>query len=391
MAKDEYFTGHIEGIAAGGEGFLRLEGRIVFIRLAAPGDLLRFRITEEHRAWARGEILDILEEGRGRVSPRCPCYGRCGGCSLQHLSSQAQVEAKKAILEDALRHTGGITGFPGIGLHPSAPWEYRNRVRLHRVPGTPHPAGRGAGGEAPLGFRERRGSRVIPLRDCPVADRGIRDFLAAPPEDLPPEGQFTLYAREGSLLREGGRSRGKIRVLDRELWADAGLFFQSNGVMLEALIGELLRIAGEAGRSLPLGDLYCGVGTFAAFLGPLFPGTVLVEENRRALSLARENLRGREGRFFALSGEEWVEGPEEGPLGFVVLDPPREGLSPPVRRWLARRGPALAAYVSCDAATLARDSGELIAGGYRIKELHLFDFYPQTAHIETLAVFARDV
>jgi 23S rRNA (uracil1939-C5)-methyltransferase len=382
MAKDEHFTGRIEGIAAGGEGFLRLEGRIVFIRLAAPGDLLRFRITEEHRAWARGELLDILEEGGGRVSPRCPCYGRCGGCSLQHLSSPAQLEAKKAILENALRHTGGITGLPEIRLHPSAPWEYRNRVRLHRVPGN-----RGAG--APLGFRERRGSRIVPLHDCPVADRGIRDFLAAPPEDLPPEGQFTLYARNGSLLREGGR--GKIRVLARELWADAGLFFQSNGVMLEALIGELLRIAGKAERSLPLGDLYCGVGTFAAFLGPLFSGTVLVEENRRALSLARENLKGRENRFFALSGEEWVEGPEEGPLGFAVLDPPREGLSPPVRRWLARRGPALAAYVSCDAATLARDSGELTAGGYRIGELHLFDFYPQTAHIETLAVFTRDV
>jgi 23S rRNA (uracil1939-C5)-methyltransferase len=166
--------------------------------------------------------------------------------------------------------------------------------------------------------------------------------------------------------------------------------------MQERLLEDLIQTAGEADPSLPMADLYCGVGVFAACLGGHFSRVDLVEENPAALSLARENIResapaaGGESRLFARSGDQWaLGGGMETPYGFIVADPPRQGLSPVLRRVLAQKGPPVLAYVSCDPATLARDSGELCAGGYVLERLTGYDFYPQTAHIESVAVFKR--
>jgi 23S rRNA (uracil1939-C5)-methyltransferase len=180
--------------------------------------------------------------------------------------------------------------------------------------------------------------------------------------------------------------------LDKELLMDAGVFFQSNGTALEALIPELREAAAGADPSLPMADIYCGVGTFAAFLGDRFSRIDLVEENQQAVNLARKNIPPGNSRFFPKKVDRWVTGRGgrgEAPYGFITVDPPRQGLSGPLRQWLVREGPPVLAYVSCDPPTLARDSGELCRGGYGLKKLSFHDFYPQTAHIEALAVFVR--
>ncbi|GHV61269.1 hypothetical protein AGMMS49587_04940 [Spirochaetia bacterium] len=178
---------------------------------------------------------------------------------------------------------------------------------------------------------------------------------------------------------------------------DAGVFFQSNALMLEELIGDLIKIAAQADSARPMADIYCGVGTFAFFLKERFKRIDLVEENKTALALARENVRGEARGYFALTDDAWVKGPaqrtglgDEG-YGLIVADPPRQGLSPGMRKWLGHPSgvTALIAYVSCDPATLARDSRELTAAGYELTELGLYDFYPQTAHIESLALFRK--
>jgi 23S rRNA (uracil1939-C5)-methyltransferase len=175
---------------------------------------------------------------------------------------------------------------------------------------------------------------------------------------------------------------------------DAGIFFQSNAIALESLIGEILDLTAGIDPSLPLADLYCGVGTFAAFLADRFPRIDLLEENPQALELARENVSPGTVRFFAMTDNEWVrekerEGPgKAGGYGLIIADPPRQGLSPAMRRWLGRAPAPFLAYVSCDPAALARDSAEL-AAGWELAGLWIFDFYPQTAHIESLAVFKR--
>jgi 23S rRNA (uracil1939-C5)-methyltransferase len=392
MAMGEIFTAPVERIAAGGAGILNFQGKRIFMDRCAPGDTVTGRIVMENRRWARAELVELVEGSPSRVAPPCPLYGICGGCSLQHLNYPSQLAEKAVILRDALTRLGGVPLSGAIPVTPSPPWEYRNRIQLHHIP----PGSRKSPDGTPLGFRARTSGDIIPVTDCPVSDPGLRRVLREA-SALPPPGQdrFTLYSRGNTLLSEGsvrGKTtpQGAVVLRGKELRADAGVFFQSNGVMLEELLSGLLQAAAEADTGLPMADLYCGVGTFAAFLGEQFPRIDLVEENPRAIALARENTRGMETRLFAQTGDLWVKGCSmENRYGFMVADPPRQGLSPALRKALAQKGPPVLAYVSCDPATLARDSGELIAGGYRLDRLRLYDFYPQTAHIESLVVFKR--
>jgi 23S rRNA (uracil1939-C5)-methyltransferase len=385
--KDKIFKARIENIAAGGAGLARPEGRPVFVEGTAPGELVVCRVTGEHRSWARAELLEIIEPSPDRTAPVCARYGVCGGCNLQHLHYEAQLAAKSLILKEAFVRIGGF-GIPEPPVIPSPPWEYRNRMKFHRQKA---PA-------AGFGLKARRSDTTAAVPDCPAADPGIRRMLRETAEGktvlaFPPEkDQCTVYARNGLFLSEGGGRRGHTRLLDRDIALDAGVFFQSNGTVLERLAADLREIAARADRNLDLADIFCGVGTFALFLAEFFPGAVLVEENRQALALARENLAGVSAEFFALRDDDWAALQTGGgriPCGFIVVDPPRQGLSPVLSARLAAKGPPLLAYVSCDPATLARDSGILVRGGYDLAELRLYDFYPQTAHIESLAVFQK--
>jgi 23S rRNA (uracil1939-C5)-methyltransferase len=193
------------------------------------------------------------------------------------------------------------------------------------------------------------------------------------------------------MLSEGAAERGKINLLGKEIILDAGVFFQSNVSMLEKLILKLREITSDVDQNLPMADLYCGLGTFAVFLGSQFKKIILAEENKKAVAIARENLKGTDAEFFALRDTDWIKTVlrQKVPLGFIAADPPRAGLPQPLAAALAHNGPPVLAYVSCDAAALARDSKILTNGGYKLKSLALFDFYPQTAHIESLAVFSN--
>ncbi|MDR0290953.1 MAG: class I SAM-dependent RNA methyltransferase [Treponema sp.] len=366
----------IEKIAAGGAGLARIDGKAAFIEGSAAGETVLCRITKEHRSWVQAELAEIVEPSPYRVPPACGLYRRCGGCNFQHLVYEAQIAAKTAILEEAFARIGNFRP-PRPLVFPSKPWEYRNRMQFH------------AATDGSWGLKARKNSEIVPIYDCPIADPGIQALLKAPPAP-PAQERFAVYARDGLFLSENGIRQGKTSVLGRELALDIGAFFQSNGAMLEKLIAGLLEIAAAADRSLPMADLYCGVGTFAAFLGELFPHVDLVEENKTALALARKNLaHHKSADFFAQSSGDWAKNAPPRSYGFICADPPRQGLDPDLARRLAADGPPLLAYVSCDPATLARDSKVLLKGGYGLKELRLYDFYPQTAHIESLALFAR--
>jgi 23S rRNA (uracil1939-C5)-methyltransferase len=244
-----------------------------------------------------------------------------------------------------------------------------------------------------LGFNVRKSAELIPVSDCPIADKRIRRALVDG-EILPPafQDRFTVYGRGEMLLVEGSRiqtpAKGRMPLLGREILLDASVFFQSNAAMLEILLADLLQTAAQADTGLAAADLYCGVGTFALFLSDIFPSLDLAEENRNALALARENLKGMQASSYALRDDRWLSFLRGKRYGFMVMDPPRQGLSAALRSWLCREGPPLFAYISCDPASLARDSREIL-NVYRLKSLSWYDFYPQTPHIESMAVFER--
>ena len=388
MAKGDVCKLRLECIAQGGDALGRLEGKSVFVEGGAPEETVVCAIAEEHGTWARARLLEIHEPSPARIEPACPFYGKCGGCNLQHIDYEAQLSAKTAILKNSILRAGGFSP-PEPEIFPGPPLEYRNRMQFHCFR-----QNTGNSGGCKFGLKGRGSGEITAVSDCLVAEPGIRELLrvggnALP---LPPEkDRFTVFSKGGLFLSEGGVQRGKLKLLDREISLDAGLFFQSNTAMLEKLVLELKKTAEGARHDLPMADLYCGVGTFAVFLGGSFPAVVLAEENKKAAALARENLRGTNGEFFALRDTDWAKTVlrRKPAFGFAVADPPRTGLAPDASRSLAREGPPLLAYVSCDPASLARDSAVLTKGGYTLKKLALFDFYPQTAHIESLAVFEK--
>ncbi|HCC37134.1 MAG TPA: class I SAM-dependent RNA methyltransferase [Treponema sp.] len=393
LPSSDVFRLRIDAIAAGAEGIGRLEGKSVFVRGTAPGDTALCRVVEDHRSWARAELVEVIEGGGSRITPVCPYYGICGGCDLQHIDYEAQLAAKTAIIKDCFSRIGGFTPIEPE-IVPSPPWEYRNRMQFHCFP---EENGQNSPARA-IGLKARKSGGIVPVTDCPIADKGIRAMLRdagtakSRLRPFPGKERFTVYARNGLFLYEGGPRQGAARLLDKEITLDISVFFQSNGFLLETLIADLRELAAGADHSRAMADLYCGVGTFSIFLNDFFPHIDLLEENRDALTLARENLLfhtpGANASFFAVKDTRWVK-TEHGDYGFIVADPPRQGLAPALSGWLAERGPPLFAYVSCDPATLARDSKILRAGGYELVRLRFYDFYPQTAHIESLAVFAR--
>ncbi|MCL1991483.1 MAG: methyltransferase [Spirochaetes bacterium] len=382
----------IEGFSSGGEGAAKAAGKSIFVEGGLPGETAVCRITGDRGDWAQAEIVELLEASPDRVNAECPFYGTCGGCNLQHLSYPAQLAAKTLILKEAFWRIGGFGSVQPLPA-PCTPWGYRNRMQFHAIRQFDR---RFAG--APWGFKAKGSSQIIPAADCPVADTGIRALLRQGGKEAqaffvsPEKDRVNVYSRGGLLLSEAGVARGKTRLLDRDIAVDAGVFFQSNGEMLERLISDLCQIAQglpQAARSLPMADLYCGVGTFAAFLAGVFPAADLVEENKAALSLARENLRGVSNtRFFAKRAEDWAKSARLDGYGLIVADPPRQGLAASLAGRLAERGPAFLAYISCSPASLARD-GKALSRCYDLLGLRFYDFYPQTAHIESLAIFAR--
>jgi len=393
MAASDVIKIRLESIAPGGDAFGRLDGKPLFVEGGAPDETILCRSTEEHKTWARAQLLEILEPSPVRIKNVCPFYGKCGGCSLQHIEYSAQLKAKTAILKDSFLRIGGfeLDDLPHPEIVPSSPFEYRNRMQFHCL------REKAKNDNRSFGLMGRRSGEIIAVTDCPVAENGIRKLLQEGRNlPMPPEkDRFTVFSFNGLFLSENGLETGKIRLLDKDILLDAGVFFQSNISMLEKLILILIEIAQTADTTLPTADFYCGVGTFALFLPTKtedkFPKIILAEENKKAISLARENLKGKNAELFALRDTEWekVILNKNLKLSFAVADPPRAGFAHNFALSLARYGAPLLAYVSCDTASLARDSKILVNGGYRLTDLKLFDFYPQTAHIESLAVFEK--
>ena len=377
---------HLENIALGADALGRFEGKSVFVEGGAPDETVICRITEEQKTWARAELLEIIEPSPVRVESKCTYYKKCGGCNFAHIDYAAQLKIKTSMLSETFVKTAGFLP-PAPEVFASPPWGYRNRMQFHCLREK-------AKADSPkYGLKGRRSAEIIAVSDCPAAVSGIRKILGAANQlSLPPEkDRFTVFSYDDILLNEGGLQKSKIKLLDKDFFIDAGLFFQSNCFMLEKLILELRKTAQNADRNLPMADLYCGVGTFAVFLGELFPKVILAEENKAAISLARENLKKIAADYFTLHDTDWqrILFRQKTSFGFAVIDPPRAGLNYKLAEALARDGPPLLAYVSCDPASLARDSKILTGGGYKLKELKFFDFYPQTSHIESLAVFKR--
>lgn len=380
----------VEKLVPGGEGLARHGGRVVFVPGVLPGEEVLAEILEAKKDFARARLLEVVEASPDRVAPPCRLAGRCGGCDWLHIDSAAQARLKVGLARDALRRMAGFD-LPELRIETGAPLGYRNRVQVHVQQGD---------GSGRVGFQGRRANEFVAVKECPVAHPALAPLFAGGARPGAP-GRFLAYgftqappdgsgAAEGSprLFRsdENPDTEITVRVLDRDIVFPLRGFFQSNLEMTQRLIPYMLEgLPAEGGTVL---DLYAGVGLFGAFLKDRFDHVVCVEFNRHAIKVARRNV-GEKGAFVAEALENVVVGKDNPfdriPTRAAVIDPPREGLDKAVRKWLVDKPVPRLVYVSCNPVTLARDLKELLAGGYELEDMRLFDFYPQTSHIEAVA------
>lgn len=367
-------VGTVEKLVSGGDGLVRQDGLIVFVPGVLPGERIEYRPGRVRKGFSRGILIRILEPSPSRRQAPCELYGRCGGCDWMHLKDEAQGPLKAELVVEAFRRLGK-QNIPLPSVVSGRPWAYRSRFQFHR-----------STEKGPLGLMGRGSDRVIPVRSCPVAAPGFDALLRNPPERWP-LGRTNAFCVSGEAFWEGQDRQVTLTVSGKRLVSSLDGFFQSNLELLPSLIAEVLDGLPKEGRRVL--DLYGGAGLFGAFLADRFQTVVEVEQNEAALELARVNVSGPLHEFYPLTLEAWLAGRNAASedLDGVVVDPPRTGLSADVTRWLGRHPTKNLVYVSCNPDTLARDAGLLIDSGWKLQTVKVFDFYPQTAHIEAVARF----
>jgi 23S rRNA (uracil1939-C5)-methyltransferase len=437
---------NIEKLIYGGDGLARLptesitdkdrgRGKAVFVPFVLAAEKIEAALTEEKPGFARAKATTIVEPSSHRTPPPCPHFTRCGGCHYQHAAYDYQLDIKKEILRENLRRIAKLELQCEIEVHPSPPWNYRNRSRL-QVRTRP---------EFAAGYFKFASHDLLPVEECPISspliNRGIAALWQAGRAGQAVEGvreiEFFANAYDTKLLLEflctPEARRAVVRAWAEELCASmpeiagvvafrepqkgvqeplvavgaaeltyqtktaayrvsAGAFFQTN----RFLTGELIDIV-TRGRSGDLAlDLYAGGGLFSTALACNFRHMVSVESSQTAAADLQYNLPVN-GKAVQATAEQYLTGEKShieksAPLhkpDLIVVDPPRSGLGDAVARSLASAGAPRLTYVSCDPATLARDLIPLQAGGYRVEEIHLADLFPQTYHLETVVQLVR--
>jgi 23S rRNA (uracil1939-C5)-methyltransferase len=324
----------------------------VFVPFVIAGELITARLTRRKKKFAEAELVSVDEASPDRVQPRCAYFGACGGCVYQHIRYDRQLEIKAAQVEQTLRRVGRLTDVP---MRPAiaSPKEYgyRNRIRVHSEGAT-------------IGFYRQDGHELIDVAECPIAAPAVNEALGALRRGLTRDADYVLTTR----------GRGEY-------------FEQTNDGVAAALLDEVRGLVSPVMTTLI--DAYCGAGFFARGLAGRFTQVIGIEENERAVEIARRR---------AGPNESYVAGDVSIRLGEVlasypagetclVLDPPAIGVSKRVIDFILGAQPAEIIYVSCDPATLARDL-EILCRTYRLKSVTPLDMFPQTAEIEAVAHLA---
>jgi 23S rRNA (uracil1939-C5)-methyltransferase len=374
-------TSITEKMVAGGSCIARIDGKAVFIPFTLPGETVDIEITDSKKDYSFARLLGVKDPSPHRITPPCPLFAVCGGCSLQMADPGYQTELRLSILSDSLARAH--VPFEG---RPSAltgePLGYRSRFQFHRTR------------DGRVGLKEGKSDSIVPVSDCPVAVRAIRDSLvsgelARITRKHNVDDRFHVFSDGDRLWVEDIDNLCTVRILGREISFDVKGFFQSNLGMLERALEAVCKGLAEGTRLL---DFYSGVGTFSVFAGHRFKETVLVEHNREALAMAEKNLAWRDGpiTLCAVSDERWPRDPASRlEYDCAIVDPPRQGIGKAALEWFAASKIPELRYVSCDPVTFARDAARLCASGFSLDEVTLLDFYPQTSHIETFGVFRR--
>lgn len=427
----------VEKSNLGGQGIAYLNGKVCFVDFVIPEEEIKAEIIVEKKDYNIARVVDIIKPSPARVTPLCPVFGRCGGCQMQHIDYSKQIELKREILIDTLKHIGKID-FHDIEVFYEEPWYYRNRAQL--------PAQKD--GEFKLGYFKKGTHEVVNHEVCYINQREINCITEILRErikksnieiydELKHRGNLrhliikrgtntgqvyiTFVTKERSLPEvtyEGlmqeipqitginqninvqktnrilgskniilaGRNYYEERIADKKFRIGPMSFFQVNTSVFEKIV-EKIKQEIQGSKII---DLYSGVGAIGICVAPLCKRVTAIEENPDAIKDGIENAK-----LNNIKNIDFIEDKVEKRIleikdaDTVVLDPPRKGVARLVIERLKRIRVKKIIYLSCHPATLARDANLIIGGGYQIKKVYLFDMFPQTYHIESLMIFEK--
>jgi len=408
----------------GGQALGFQAGRTVLTPRVLPGERAEVEEIRRQKGVVHARPLRILEPSAERIEPACPYFSRCGGCQYQHLPHATQVAAKSEILRETLRRLGQVKWEQPIPAHSGPEWNYRNQAQL-KIGKTPE-------GAPALGFFEAESNRLIPIDACPILSPRLNSILAA----LGGEPWISVLAncREVELLADDRDEKvmltlaGNWNAQEAETFAHKCLAELAGVATVAFMHAEGVRVFGEPHLTYCVGeftyrvsptaffqsarlllsefvsavtaeacgvvavDLYAGVGLFALPLSKRFEQVIAVESHPQATADLVANahaIPGKKIRAIAGTAFDFLRRCAQMEPDLVVMDPPRAGVGAATLKLLLVLRPKSLHYASCSPPTLARDLGFLVQHGYRLDSLELFDCFPQTYHIESLARLSR--
>lgn len=445
VQKNEYIELTFSDLTHEGDGVGKINGFPIFVPYGLPGERAKVKIVKVKKNLAYGRLIELYEKSDDRVEPPCEVFYQCGGCQIQHMTYERQLEMKRKQVQDVMNK---IAHMPDVPVHPTIgmdePWSYRNKAQMPVAM---------KDGRVLTGFYQKRSHNIIQMDTCPVQNkandrilremRGIIEDLQIEPYDeikhkgvirhivvrsgyhtgeimvvvvtntkeLPKKGELIDRIREldsnivgivhninpkRTNVIMGQESKliwGKDVIIDKigdlEFEISAHSFFQVNPEQTEKLYEQTLKYAQLTGKETVI-DAYCGIGSISLFLAQHAKKVYGVEVVPQAIDNAKENAK-RNG----LTNVEFYVGEAEKVMPWwraqglrpdvIVVDPPRKGCDEALLRAMIEMEPERIVYVSCNPSTLARDLRILAEGGYETKEIQPIDMFPQSSHVECIS------
>ncbi|MDR0679666.1 MAG: class I SAM-dependent RNA methyltransferase [Puniceicoccales bacterium] len=379
----------ISAITNLGLGLGRINNWVVMVPFVCVGELVKVRVFRNHKNFSEADLVAVLESSDGRVEPVCPLFEECGGCQYQHISYPDQLRMKRAHVREAMLRLGGVDGEVSECIHSEHIYGYRSKI-------TPHFQKFKEDKSFPIGFLANGcNSKLVNVERCSIATKNINEELGIVRERT--KVLAKTFKRGGTLLlREGneGVTTDSNAIVTQNIGKfvfhfKGGSFFQNNSHVLPKMV----KFVTEASQGCNyLVDAYCGVGVFAICGAEYFCDVRGVEIDKEAIFFARENAKINGVTNLSFTSEDaakiFDQIPFQGDRTCVVIDPPRSGCSGNFIEQILAFAPRKIVYISCAPDTQARDLKSLTTK-YEVRQLQPIDMFPQTRHIENIAVLER--
>ena len=392
----------IEKLDHFGRGLCKVNDKVCFVEGALPGEEVEIDIIKENKNFIEAKVLTIINESEHRITPKCPYYDACGGCTHQHMTYELENESKVNKVKELMERFAHISPDLVKDMVSGTEYNYRNKIILHGLNGK-------------IGFYEEKTHSVIPIKKCLLVSPKMNNIIKILNKinvqilevliRCSNDGEMTLVELEGKvsdikplqdacdILIYNGMIMSEhdeliSKIGDKDFFISYSSFFQVNRKVTKKLYDRVLKEVKKKKPNKVL-DLYCGAGTIGIYVSDYAKEIIGVDNNGSNIVDANKNkeLNHVENiSFICDKVENKIDSFTD--IDMIIVDPPRSGLDTKTKEYLTKINPETIVYVSCDPVTLARDLGEL-NNNYEIKSVEPFNMFPRSSHVECVCILER--